>query len=86
MVFAVNPTANKSFEAFQATAKASSANGTPPNSSNSTGLGSSSSSTGSATNSAPLSTSSSKFNGAVAASAHAGGLLAMANFVAGMLL
>jgi len=86
MVFAVNPTANKSFETFQATAKASSADGTPPSSSNSTGSGSSSSSTGSATGSAPSSTSSSKSNGAVAASARAGGLLAMAGFVAGILL
>jgi len=89
MVFAVNPTANKSFETFQATAKASSADGTPPSSSNTTGSGSgsgSSSSSGSATGSAPSSSSSSKANGAVGTSARAGGLLAMAGFVAAILL
>ncbi|KAH9173488.1 Cupredoxin [Lactarius sanguifluus] len=55
MVFAINPTADKSFETFQATARASSADGTPPSASSSpsgstassTGTGSSSTSTSS---------------------------------------
>jgi len=89
MVFAINPTANKTFEAFQAAAKASSADGTP-SSSNTTGSGSGSTSSpsgsGSAASSAPTSTSSSKSNGAVAVGARAGGLLAIVGIAAGVLL
>ncbi|KAH9989933.1 hypothetical protein BJV77DRAFT_1014909 [Russula vinacea] len=84
MVFAINPTANKSFAAFQSAAKASSADGTPASTSNTTtGTGSGS---GSSTSSAPTSSSSSKSNGAVTAGARAGGLLAMVGFAAGILL
>jgi len=88
MVFAINPTANKSFAAFQSAAKASSADGTPASTSNTTtGTGSGScSGSGSSTSSAPTSSSSSKSNGAVTAGARAGGLLAMVGFAAGILL
>jgi hypothetical protein len=88
MVFAINPTANKSFAAFQSAAKASSADGTPASTSNTTtGTGSGSGSgSGSSTSSAPTSSSSSKSNGAVTAGARAGGLLAMVGFAAGILL
>jgi len=93
MVFAINPTQNKTFAAFQAAAKASSADGTPASSSNTTGSGSSSGSgtastsgTGTAAGSAPTSSSSSKSNGAVAVGARAGGLLAVVGFAAGILL
>jgi len=89
MVFAINPTANKTFEAFQAAAKASSADGTPSNSTNSTGSGSGSgsgSSSGSASGSTPSSTSTSKSSGAVAVGARLGGLLAVVGFAAGILL
>ncbi|KAF8489785.1 Cupredoxin [Russula emetica] len=61
MVFAINPTQNKSFDAFQAAAKASSSNGTPAsNSSSGSGSGSgsnSAASTGTATGSTPSSSS-----------------------------
>ncbi|KAI0290547.1 Cupredoxin [Multifurca ochricompacta] len=101
MVFAVNPTANKSFEAFQATAKASSADGSPPSSSGApssapSGTGSAGSSASSASGthsstssgSSASSTSTSKPNGAVtiSASAQAGGLLAAIGLAAGILL
>jgi hypothetical protein len=90
MVFAINPTANKSFAAFQSAAKASSADGTPASTSNTTtGSGSGSGSgtgSGSSTSSAPTSSSSSKSNGAITAGARAGGLLAMVGFAAGILL
>jgi len=91
MVFAINPTANKTFDAFQAAAKASSANGTPASSSNTTGSGStgssSGSSTGTATDSSPSSSStSSKANSAITVGARAGGLLAVVGFAAGILL
>jgi plastocyanin len=81
MVFAINPTANKSFETFQATAKASSADGTPP-ASNTTG----SDASGSASGASPSSTASSKPNGALTLGAHAGGLLSVVGFAAGILL
>lgn len=89
MVFAVNPTQNKTFDAFQATAKASSADGTPP--SNSSSPSSGSSTTGSSptdTGSSPSSTTtgSSKSNSAISIGARAGGLLAAVGFVAGILL
>jgi len=91
MVFAINPTANKTFAQFQATANASSpADGSPPSSSTtSTGSGSGSgsgSSSGAATASTASSTSTSKSNGAVAVGARAGGLLAVVGFAAGILL
>jgi plastocyanin len=91
MVFAINPTANKTFAQFQATANASnSANGSPPSSSsNTTGSGSGSgsgSSSGTAAGSAASSTSTSKSNGAVAVGARAGGFLAVVGFAAGILL
>jgi len=84
MVFAINPNANKTFDAFQATAKASAADGTPPAASSGsgtttpspTGTGSSSSST----------TTTSKSNSALSSSAQAGGLLAALGLAAGILL
>jgi hypothetical protein len=79
MVFAINPTADKSFEAFQAAAKGSSASGTP---STATGAGSGSTTSGTS----PSSSSSSNSNGAVVAGARAGGLLAMVGLAAGILL
>jgi plastocyanin len=88
MVFAINPTANKTFAAFQAAANASSATGSSSNTTTGSGSGSGSgSSTGTATGSAPSSTSSSsKSNGAVTVGARAGGLLAVVGFAAGILL
>jgi plastocyanin len=89
MVFAINPTANKTFAAFQSAAKASSADGTPSNSTNSTTSGSGSgsgSSSGSASGSTPSSSSTSKSSGAVAVGARVGGLLAVVGFAAGILL
>jgi plastocyanin len=91
MVFAINPTQNKSFDAYQAAAKASSADGTPASGSNTTGSGSgsgSSSTSGTATGSAPSASgsSSSKSNGAIAVGARAGALLAVVGFAAGILL
>jgi hypothetical protein len=79
MVFAVNPTANKTFGAFQAAANGSSSDGTPASTASGTETGS-----GSAATSSP--SSSSKPNGAVAVGARAGGILAMVGFVAGVLL
>jgi len=80
MVFAINPTANKTFEAFQAAANASSTtNGTPASTTSSSGTGS-----GSAATSSPSSSSSP--NGAVAVGARAGGILAVVGFAAGVLL
>lgn len=86
MVFAINPTANKSFAAFQAAAKASSADGTPASTSNTTGSGSGTGSGSTASGSSPSSTSTSKSNGAVVAGARAGGLLAAVGLAAGILL
>jgi plastocyanin len=85
MVFAINPTANKTFEAFQAAAKASSADGAPSSTTNSTGSGSGSGSS-SASGSAASASSSSNSNGAVAVGARAGGVLAVVGFAAGILL
>jgi plastocyanin len=88
MVFAINPTANKSFAAFQSAAKGSSSSSTPTSNTttgSSPGSGSSSSSE-TATGSAPSSSTSSKANGAVAVGARAGGLLAVVGFAAGILL
>lgn len=82
MVFAVNPTANKTFQAFQAAANASSG------STSTSGSGSSGS--GTAASSAPSSTSSSSSgngkNGAITVGVRAGSLLAAVGFVAGLLL
>jgi plastocyanin len=83
MVFAINPTANKSFEAFQATAKASAADGTPPSNSSS---GTSPSGSPSSSSSGSASSSTSKPNGALTVGAHAGGLLSIVGFAAGILL
>lgn len=82
MVFAVNPTASKSFEAFQAAAMKTTANTT----SNGTSSGSSGSST--ATDSASTSTSTStKANGAAALEVrNVVTLLGAAGMVAGLLL
>jgi len=79
MVFAINPTDNKTFEDFQAAANASSSDGTPAStttSSSETGTDSTSTST----------SSSSPSNGAVAVGARTGGILAVVGFVAGVLL
>lgn len=89
MVFAINPTANKTFNEFQATANASASDGTPPASSSSSGSGSATSgSSPSGTGSSPASTTStsSKSNSAISVGARAGGLLAAVGFVAGILL
>jgi plastocyanin len=77
MVFAVNPTENKTFDAFQAAAKASASSPTSSTAgSGSTGTGSSTSAT----------SSPSPTNGAVAVGVRAGGILAVVGFVAGVLL
>jgi len=91
MVFAINPSANKTFDQFQATAKASSADGTPPASSNSSGTpsgttgssttGSSPSSTGSG---AATSTTAAK-NSALGSGVATSGVLAALGLVAGIL-
>lgn len=90
MVFAVNPTANKTFAAFQAAANASgtstsaSPSGTAAGSS---AAGSGSTATGSGASSAPSSSSTStKSSGALTVGVHAGGLLTVVGFVAGILL
>jgi plastocyanin len=83
MVFAVNPTANKTFAAFQAAANASGTTNTAsPSASSGTGTGSTA--TGSGASSSPSSTS--RPNGALTVGAHAGGLLTVVGFVAGILL
>jgi len=83
MVFAVNPTAEKSFAAFQAAAMATSANGTSTNSS-STSAGSSGSTSSS---SAPASTSTTKANGAGAVQVRgAAFVLSGVGLAAGLLL
>lgn len=92
MVFAINPTANKTFAAFQAAANATNATTLAPPSATS-GTGSSagtastaetgSTGTGAASS---TSTSTSKPNGALTVGAHAGGLLTVVGFVAGILL
>jgi plastocyanin len=84
MVFAINPTANKSFDAFQATANASSSTGAPP-SSNSSGTTTPSPS-GTGSSSSTTSTTSSKSNSALSSGAQAGGILAAVGLAAGILL
>jgi len=89
MVFAVNPTAEKSFDAFQAAAKASaSANGTSSSaapSGTSTGTGTSPGASGSSSGSgAPKPTQSG--NGALGLSGSAAGLLAAVGLMAGLVL
>ncbi|KAI9445999.1 Cupredoxin [Lactarius indigo] len=86
MVFAINPTANKSFEAFQATAKASSADGTPPSSSSSPSGSASSAQSPSSTGSGTSSSSTASPNSAITTGARAGGLLAALGLAAGILL
>jgi len=86
MVFAINPTANKSFATFQATAKASSPNGAPPASANTSASASVAASTATSASAAPSSSSSSSSNGAIATGAGAGGLLALVGLAAGILL
>jgi plastocyanin len=81
MVFAVNPTANMTFDAFQAAARSSSSGSGPSTS----GSGAS----GSSAASAPSSTSSSSGNGksgAITIGVRTGSLLAAVSFVAGLLL
>jgi len=91
MVFAVNPTANKSFAAFQSAAKGSST-GTGTGTSGSSTAGSTSPTTtpdgsgGASAPSASASTTSNGKNGAVAIGAQAGSLLAVVGVVAGLLL
>lgn len=75
MVFAINPTAAKSFDAFQAAAKSSSSSGAPAS------AGSSSS-----TSSPSTSASASAKNGAIRYSGSAASLLAAGGVVAGLLL
>ncbi|KAH8998300.1 Cupredoxin [Lactarius hatsudake] len=84
MVFAVNPTANKSFETFQATAKASSSDGTPPSAASS--ASGSTASSPSSTSTGSSSSSTGKSNSALTTNARAGGLLAALGMVAGILL
>jgi plastocyanin len=86
MVFAINPTANKTFAAFQATANASSpTDGAPPANASTSGSGSGSS-TPTTSSSSGSSSASSKPNSALTVGAHAGGLLAVVGFAAGILL
>jgi len=89
MVFSINPTANETFAAFLAAAKAWPINGTTP-ASNASGSGTGSGSSplsgtgsGSAATSSPTSSS---FNGAVTVGARAGGILAVVGFAASVLL
>jgi plastocyanin len=92
MVFAVNPTANKTFAAFQGAANASgtTTSASPSASSGSSGTGTGSTGTGSTATGAGASSSpsstSTKPNGALTVGAHAGGLLTVVGFVAGILL
>ncbi|KAI9509609.1 Cupredoxin [Russula earlei] len=93
MVFAINPTANKTFAAFQAAANASSPNGTPPSSTNTSGSTTTTTGSSSPTTSTPDASSASasasasaKPNGAVAFGVQAGGILAVVGFTAGLLL
>ncbi|KAN0129615.1 Cupredoxin [Lactarius tabidus] len=82
MVFAINPTTNQTFEKFQATANASSADGSPPSNSNSP------SSTTAGHPSSTTSTTASKSSSSSSATntgARVGGLLAAVGFVAGIL-
>jgi plastocyanin len=93
MVFAINPTANKTFAAFQAAANSSSSTGVPASSNSSSSSGSSGSGTtplyptGTGSSSTPsTSSTTSKSNGAIGTGARAGGLLAAVGLVAGILL
>jgi len=92
MVFAINPTANKTFNEFQATANASASDGTPPSNSSSSTTGSSGSGTtgsspsGTASSPSETTSTSSKSNSAISVGARAGGVLAAIGFVAGILL
>jgi len=83
MVFAINPTANKSFAAFQAAAKASSADGSPASASNSSSPTNSSSTPSGTSSSAATSTAK---NSAIGSGAQAGSLLAAIGLAAGILL
>jgi len=85
MVFAINPTVNKTFDAFQATANASSADGTPPSSSNSSSGSSGTTASSTGTGAGSLSTST-KSNSALSSGAKAGGLIAAVGLAAGILL
>jgi len=92
MVFAINPTANKTFAAFQQAAMGATtgtAGGTSASASASSASASASASSdgtsGSTTSSAPAA-SSSTTNGAIATGAGAGGLLALVGIAAGILL
>ena len=88
MVFAVNPTAEKSFDAFQANAKAAASNSTNSTSTSSTGGASSSGSSASPTGSSPTTSPSATGTNNGAVSARAGGalLLSGVGLVAGLLL
>jgi len=90
MVFAINPTENKTFDMFQATANASSSTGVPPasnSSSPSSGSGSSAlNPTGTGSSSTPTTSSTSNSNSAITIGSRAGGLLAAVGLVAGILL
>jgi plastocyanin len=79
MVFAVNPTAAKSYSAFQAAAMATAGNAT-------SGTPSGSGSPGSPTASAPAAGSTTPSSGAVKLSGGAAGLLSFVGLAAGMLL
>jgi len=76
MVFAINPTTNKSFAAFQAAAKASNSNGTPGSAS--------ASASGTSTSSTP--SASAKSGGAMRHSGNAATVLAVVGIAAGVLL
>jgi plastocyanin len=87
MVFAVNPTAAKSFSAFQAAAMATSGNSTSGSPSGyPSGSGSGSGSAGSPTASSPAAGSATASSGAVKLSGGAAGLLSFVGLAAGMLL
>jgi len=86
MVFAINPTADKSFDTFQATAKASSSDGTPPASSSSPSGSGTTAQSPSSTGSGSSSTGTSSPNSAFTTGARAGGLLAAIGLAAGILL
>ncbi|KAI0056474.1 hypothetical protein BV25DRAFT_236948 [Artomyces pyxidatus] len=83
MVLAVNPTANKTFEAFQAAANSSDATTGAPASS---AASPSSSSTASGSGSAPSASTTAAANGAVARGVGAGSALAALGLAAGLLL
>ncbi|KAH9980876.1 Cupredoxin [Lactifluus volemus] len=93
MVFAINPTAQKSFAAFQQAAMGTTpdaAGGTSASASSASASASASASSestsGSTTTSSAPAASSSTTNGAIATGAGAGGLLALVGIAAGILL